>query len=142
MAAGIQGRVREHGNPGELDPVQNGPGSVPSAAPASGHSLLVDVKLHPVQSGILFRMDGVIGTDQSTHGAPDAGMGHIGFLPDSVKHVLLCDLLRLSLDTGFQGPFSEHCQFDGLYRTHGSALAAQGAAVIAVFHLPGQVVET
>jgi hypothetical protein len=68
-------------------------------------------------------------------------MGHIGSLPDPVKHVLFRDLLRLSADAGFQGPFSENAQFDGPDRTHGRALAAQGAAVIAVFHLPGQVIE-
>jgi hypothetical protein len=68
-------------------------------------------------------------------------MGHIGSLPDPVKNVLLRDLIRLSADAGFQGPFSENAQFDGLDRAHSRALAAQGAAVIAVFHLPGQVVE-
>jgi hypothetical protein len=68
-------------------------------------------------------------------------MGHIGFLPDPVKHILFGDLIRLSADTGFQGSFSEHRQFDGLHRAHGCALAAQGASVIAVFHLPGQVVD-
>jgi hypothetical protein len=68
-------------------------------------------------------------------------MGHIGFLPDPVKHILGNPLIRLSADAGFEGPFSEHAQFNGFDRTHGRALAAQGTPVIAEFHLPGQVVK-
>jgi hypothetical protein len=87
-------------------------------------------------------MDRVIGTDQGAHGTADAGMGHIGLLPDSVKHLLVRDLGRLPVDAGFQDPLSENAQLDGLDRANRRTLAAQGASVIAVFHLPGQVVET
>jgi hypothetical protein len=48
---------------------------------------------------------------------------------------------NLFLNGCLNDPFLKHGQFNGFYRADSRALAAQGAAVIAVSDLPRQVIK-
>jgi hypothetical protein len=99
------------------------------------------VKLHPVQTGVFYGVNGIIGTHQGAHGTPDTGLFHCGPLPDSVKGIIIVGLARVFTDGCFYNPLSEHFQCNGFYRAHSCALAAKGASFIAVTDLPGQIVQ-
>jgi hypothetical protein len=141
MASGIESRVREHGNPDEFDPVQDGLGRISSAAPPPGNPVLVDMEFKPVQARILDRGNGVIGADHGAHGASDAGVFHPCFLADAVKGIIIGSMLFFRPDRCFKYSFLKNLQFNGLDRAHGRALPAEGAPVIAVPDLPGQIIE-
>jgi hypothetical protein len=65
MPSGIKGWISQHGNPDELNSVQNlKPELVGFIAPAGN--------------------DGIIGTDHVAHGAPDTFVSWIGFLANTV----------------------------------------------------------
>jgi hypothetical protein len=99
------------------------------------------MKFHPVQSGVFLRKDGIIWTHQGTHGTPDAGIFHRRFLLDSVKGVILVGVNGILLYGCSNNSFLKDLQFNGLHRADRGALSAQGAPVIAVTNLPGQIVE-
>jgi hypothetical protein len=141
MAAGIQGRVSEHGDPGELDPVQYGLGRIPSATASSGNALLVDMEFESVQSRIFHWRNGIIGTNHGAHGASDTGVFHPGFLADAIKRIILVGMGGVLLNGCFNDPFLKHLQFNGLDRADGGTLTTQGAPVIAVPDLPGQIIQ-
>jgi len=142
MAPGIQGRVREHGNSGELDSVEYRPRIVAPAAPAPGNAMLVDVEFHPVQARIFLGPDGIIGTDQGTHGATDAGVFNPGVLPDTIKGVIRITVFDTLVHRCFYCPLLERMKGDGMNRTHGRTLTTQGTSIIIIFDLPGQITQT
>jgi hypothetical protein len=142
MAPGIQGRVREHGNSGELDSVEYRPRIVAPAAPAPGNAMLVDVEFHPVQARIFPGPDGIIGTHHGTHGTADAGIFNPGVLTNTVKGIIRITVFGIFAHRRFDDPFLKRMQGDGLDRTHGRTLTAQGTSVIIIFDLPGQIIQT
>jgi hypothetical protein len=104
--------------------------------------MLVNMKFHPVQARIFLGADGIIGTDQSTHGAPDAGIFNPGVLPDTVKSIIGITLLGIFAHRRLYNPFLKRMKGDGLDRTHSRTLTTQGTPVIIVFNLPGQIIQT
>jgi len=141
MAARIKGRVSEHGNPGKLESVQYGLGGIPPSAASSGNSLLVDMKLEPVQSGVFYRGNGIIGTDHGAHGTPDTGIFHPGFLLYAIERVILVGMAFILFNRCFNDSFLEHRKFNGLDRADSGTLAAQGAPVIVILNLPWQIIK-
>ena len=84
------------------------------------------MEFHSVQARIFLGPDGIIGTDQSAHGAADAGVFNPGILPDTVKGVIVITMLGIFGHRRFYNPFLERMKGDGLDRTHSRALTAQG----------------
>ena len=84
MPAGIQGRVCQHGNPDEFDPVQNTTGDIAPSASSPGRATLVDVENQLVGLIVAYRHNGVIGADHTAHAAADAGVFRRHLLPDAM----------------------------------------------------------
>ena len=141
VPSGIQGRVGEHGNPDELDLVQDPAGNISPAAPALGLAPLVDMEFKFVGLVGAHGHNGVIGTDHGAHGAPHAVIGRGRFLADAV--IGLKAIFRPGLDPGggIHHPFAENCGFNGMDRADGRAFPAQGALVHIPGDLPGQILD-
>ena len=84
VAAGVEGRVGQHGDADELQPVEQHAGHVAPAAAAPGLAAAVDVEAQLVGLVGAHRADGVVGADQVAHGAADAGVGRVGLLAHAV----------------------------------------------------------
>ena len=99
------------------------------------------MEFQPVKTRIFDGTDGVVGTDQGAHGASDTGIFHPCFLADAVKGIIVIGMRFFRLDRCFDDSFLENLQLNGLDGTHRRALAAEGASVIVVADLPGQIIK-
>jgi hypothetical protein len=139
VTARVECRVGEHGDAHELDLVQQASRVVsPSAAPA-GHSARVDVESLLVGFIIVHRDDGLVGADESAHGAADTGVGGVRALIDPVIDAE--DSARRILDSQghVDGALAVHAQLDGLHGADRRAAAAEGALLLAPEDAPVQV---
>jgi len=147
MAPGIEGRVRQHGDAGEFDPIEHSAGfrvtHVAAPAPPPGLTAAIDMK--PELIGFIGAIGNhaVIGTDQVAHGTSHAGIGRVGSLANAV--IDLIDTRRALVPADFtqarqlDRPFAVYPQFDGMHRTNGRAAAAQGALVLFPVYPPGKI---
>jgi hypothetical protein len=94
--------------------------------------------MHPEFIGFIVfnRQHGVIRADQGAHGASDAGMRRIGFLPNAVINTKAAGRRIGKSDFGCNRSFPMHPEFDGVYRANRGAPAAQGALIPVPHDLP------
>jgi hypothetical protein len=69
-------------------------------------------------------------------------IGRICFLPDAVINLIDITGLGGCIDVNFHNTLAKHPKLNGIDRTYGSALAAQGAFFLAPGNLPGMVLKT
>jgi len=141
VAAGVQRRVREHGNADELDLVEQTVGVVAPAAAGAGGAAPVVVELERGGFGTQPRRDGIIGAHHVAHGAADAPIGRVRALADAVKNGKTARSLLGQGFGRFQNTLAEHPELNGVDRAHRRAATAQGAGVDVPVNLPGQVVD-
>jgi len=99
------------------------------------------MKLESVQSGIFYRGNGIVWTDQRAHGTSNTGIFHTGFLADTIKDIIIDKLGGICFNRRFKDFLLKHFQFNRLDRAYGSALATQGTSVIVIHNLPGQIIQ-
>jgi len=139
MPSRVQGRIGEHGNAVERDLVEQTRSVVAASTTLPSITLLVIVKANPVVIAVGLGADGLIGADHGAHTAADATMIDIGALADTGKGTAVVTTFFLQ-DVELWHALSAVGQIDGLGRADGSAAPAKGAAILAVFDDPGQIV--
>ena len=138
VPAGIEGRVGEHRDTVEDNPVKQGPTHIPAAAPFPGFTLVILQQPYPGIIGIRCRRNCLIGADRGAHAAADAAVGRFGALPDTCEGAVFAAAF-LFKDIKLGHPLPPVGQVNGLLGADGSALAAQGAPVFTVLDNPLQV---
>jgi hypothetical protein len=141
VAAGVERRVRQHGDADELDLVEQAVRIVAASATGPGRAAAVVVELERGGFRTQARGDGIIRAHHVAHGAADTVVGRVRALADAV----IDGKPRLArFGQGFGGlenAFAEHPELDGVDRAHGCATPAQGAGVDVPVNLPRQIVD-
>jgi len=135
----IQGRVREHGDPDELDAVQDAPGIISPSASPPRLSAFVDMESELVDLFAVDRADCVVGANLRAESASDTCPRGITRLIDSVIDLIKVRGFHCEPHGDIEGALPVHAQFDGTYRARGGAPATQGAPVLVPKNSPGQV---
>ena len=129
MTAGVQRRIGQHGDAQKFDAIQQTSATVSAAPSPAGLATPVHMEAELIHFIAFCRRNGIIGADQIAHGAPDAFVSRIGFLANAVIDLkFVCRLLG-HIKVRMNLPFSKNPQFNGVNRTDGCALAAQGTFI-------------
>jgi len=85
------------------------------------------------------RDDGIIGTDQIAHGATDACITRVCFLPDAVIYGE--DIARAfrKVESGLNHPLAKNTQLYGINRAYRRAPSAKVALFFTPEDLPGEI---
>jgi hypothetical protein len=88
--------------------------------------------------------DGVVGAYHGAHGATNAFVSRIGFLPNSKVEFEITGRWTADIETDrrFEDSFAENPQFNSTYRTYGGTLSTQRAFILTPQDLPRQILYT
>ncbi len=139
MPAGVERRVRQHGDADEFDVVEEAMGVVAAAPAPPGISGLVDVEAEFVLLVVVHGKDRGIRTDEVAHAAADAGKGRFRPLPDAVVDAEEIAGLFLQAQLYLDDAFAVDAQIEGADRANRRAAPAEGALLLIPQDDPGEI---
>jgi hypothetical protein len=142
MPPGIQGRVGQHRNPYEFQPIQNTAGHIAPTAASAGLPAAVEMIAKLIGLIPANGHNGIVGTHHITHGTANAFISRIGSLADAVIGTIYTGGGIHESHGGLQIPFTENPELDGVNRADRRAFAAKRTRVFIPDNLPGQIFDT